>query len=59
MKFKAALLAIFLISFSASAQQKISGKVLDDKKMAVAGVVVSDGYEQSTSFYQKIDEKGN
>lgn len=88
MKFKTALLAILLISFSASAQQKISGKVMDDKGKIVAGVVVSDGYnviktdakgeysfetnpkakfvfistpngyEQSGSFYQKIEEKG-
>ena len=88
MKLKTALLAIILISFSASAQQKVSGKVMDDKGKIVAGVVVSDGYnviktdvkgeysfetnpkakfvfistpngyEQSGSFYQKIEEKG-
>ena len=88
MKLKTALLAILLISFSASAQQKVSGKVMDDKGKIVAGVVVSDGYnviktdvrgeysfetnpkakfvfmstpngyEQSGSFYQKIEEKG-
>ena len=44
MKLTTALLAILLTSFSASAQQKISGKVVDDKGANVAGVVVSDGY---------------
>lgn len=44
MKLTTALLAILLTSFSASAQQKISGKVVDEKGANVAGVVVSDGY---------------
>ena len=44
MKLTTALLAILLTSFYASAQQKISGKVVDDKGANVAGVVVSDGY---------------
>lgn len=53
MRFKTALLAILFISFQASAQQWISGKITDDKGTIVAGVVVSDGYKVI-----KTDAKG-